>query len=174
MGSDASSNFDTYMLDSNIFDKLIDDDEALKAAGTLVESGQVRLISTYLQRDEIERTADTERRSRLLSVPCEEVPTYGIVAGYWRIGMARLSEAEPFETLQGGNVNHTEDALIAATARYERATFVTEDRTAASRSRKQGIPTIGWAELRSRLTLAAAGISKGSQIGSSGDPEADC
>jgi rRNA-processing protein FCF1 len=65
--------------------------------------------------------------------------------------MARLSDPEPFESLRGGNVDHTEDALIAATAEYEDATLVTEDRRLRGRAIKQGIDVIGWSELRDRL-----------------------
>jgi hypothetical protein len=87
-----------------------------------------------VQADEVERTPDRERVRRLLTVPVEEVATYGFVVGYSRVGMARLSDPEPFESLRGGNLDHTEDALIAATADYENATLVTEDRRLRGRA----------------------------------------
>lgn len=142
---------DRYLLDSNIFDKLVDDDAALEIAIQLVESGRVAFLSTHVQTDEIKRTPDSERVRRLLKVPVEQVPTYGVVFGVSRWGMARFSDAEPFESLRGDNRDHTRDALIAATAQFEQATLVTEDRTLRNRALKQGIDTIKWRELRDRL-----------------------
>ncbi len=142
---------DRYLLDSNIFDKLVDDDAALEIVMQLVESGRVVFLSTHVQADEIKRTPDPERVRRLLKVPVEEVPTYGLVAGVSRIGMARISDAEPFESLRGDNRDHARDALIAATAQFEKATLVTEDRTLRSRALKHGINAINWRELRERL-----------------------
>lgn len=147
----TASEPERYLIDSNIFDKLADDEATLKVATRLVESGHVVFLSTHVQADEIARTPDPDRLHRLLSVPVEEVPTYGFVVGYSRIGMARLSESEPLESLRGGNLDHTEDAMIGATAQFEGATLVTEDRTLRSRAQKQGIAVIGWSELRGRL-----------------------
>ena len=140
-----------YLLDSNIFDKLSDDESIFELAERLVECGRVDFLSTHVQADEIERTPDRDRVRRLLSVPAAEVSTYGFVVGYSRVGMARLSDPEPFESLRGDNLDHTEDALIAATSEYEDATLVTEDRQLRSRAIRQGIDVIGWSELRDRL-----------------------
>jgi hypothetical protein len=101
-----------YLLDSNIFDKLADDEATLEIAKRLVESGRVDFLSTHVQADEIERTPDSDRVRRLLSVPAAGVPTYGFVVGYSRVGMARLTDPEPFESLRGDNLDHTGDALI--------------------------------------------------------------
>lgn len=140
-----------YLIDSMIFDKLADDGAALEVATRLVDSGRVVFLSTHVQADEIARIPDPERVRRLLSMPAELVPTYGFVIGYSRIGAARLSGPEPLESLRSGNLDHTEDAMIGATAQFERATLVTEDRRLQGRALKQGITVIGWSELRVRL-----------------------
>ena len=140
-----------FLLDSMIHDKLVDEPRALQLAADLAANGSLVLLSTHIQRDEIAKTPDKERATLLSSVPVEFVPTYGIVAGISRVGMARLSESEPFETLRGGNLDHTEDALIAATAHYEDATLVTEDQTLASRARKQDVPVLSWGEFYSLM-----------------------
>jgi predicted nucleic acid-binding protein len=140
-----------YLIDSNIFDKLIDEPETLELASQLVESGALELLSTHIQADEIARTPDAERLRRLLRVSVEQVPTYGFVLGSSRLGMARLSESESIESLRKGNLDHTEDALIAATAQFEGATLVTEDRRLAGRARARAIAVISWQEFRDRL-----------------------
>jgi hypothetical protein len=139
---------DRFILDSMIHDKLIDEPEILERLATLVEARSVEVLSTHVQRDQLARTPDAERAERLGAVPVKQVPTYGMVADVWRAGEARVSEDEPFQSLREGNLKHTEDALIAATAQYEDAILVTEDRTLKSRAHGQGISVMNWAAFR--------------------------
>jgi hypothetical protein len=134
-----------------IYDKLVDEPDLLILVARLVSEGKVELLSTHVQADEIARTPDPERARQLMTVPAKKVATSGIVFGVSRFGEARFAEREPYETLQGGNVTHSEDALIASTAQFEEATLVTEDRSLTSRARKQGIAVIGWAVFRASL-----------------------
>jgi hypothetical protein len=140
-----------FLLDSMIHDKLMDEPGALELATELVSRGSLTLLSTHIQNDEIARTPDAERAARLATVPTESVPTYGFVVGMSRIGMARIGHAEPIDALRAGNLDHTEDALVGATAQYEDATLVTEDRRLASRARKQGIAVMDWDEFHAML-----------------------
>jgi len=100
-----------YVIDSNIFDKIVDDG-LTEAVTRLARAGRLVLISTHVQRDEIERVQDRKRLARLLEVPVEQVPTFGFVIGESRIGMARLGPTEPFETLRSGadRMTRTRDA----------------------------------------------------------------
>jgi hypothetical protein len=142
---------DRFLLDSMIHDKLVDEPDLLVLASRLVSEGMIEMLSTHVQADEIARTPGLERVRQLMTVPAKKVPTSGIVFGVSRFGEARFAETEPYETLQGGNVAHSEDALIASTAQYEDATLVTDDRRLASRARKQGIAVVGWIEFRASL-----------------------
>ena len=54
-----------YLIDSMIFDKLADDEATLAAATRLVKSRRIALLSTHVQRDELSRIPDGERRQRL-------------------------------------------------------------------------------------------------------------
>jgi predicted nucleic acid-binding protein len=135
-----------YLIDSNIYDKLADDPEALALVEDLARRGVIVLLSTHIQEDEVARTPSSKRLAKLISVPVKKVPTYGIVLDVSRLDEARFSEEEPFNALRGSNPDHAEDALIAATAEYEDATLVTEDRRLVGRARSQQIRVIRWEE----------------------------
>ena len=139
------------MLDSNVFDKLVDDRDALALVRRLVESGEVVLLSTHVQADEIARTPDLERRALLMSIPVQHVPTFGFALDYSRLGAARLGDSELLESLRRDNLENTEDALIGATAVFEQATLVSEDRTLAKRARAQGIDVLDWSQFHERM-----------------------
>ena len=146
---------DRYLLDSNIFDKLVDEPGASEIAKRAAASGTTELITTHVQADEIAATSNVARREQLLvalSLARQE-PTLGFVLGYSRLGEARLSESEPFESLRAGDdrLTRTRDALISSTAQYEGATLVTEDADMRARASAAGIPAIGWDEFRRRL-----------------------
>lgn len=85
-----------FFIDSHIHDKLADDPDALELAKHLIELPAIVLLSAHVQADEIAKTPDENRVKMLTAVPVVSVPTYGVVVGYSRLGMARLSESEPF------------------------------------------------------------------------------
>ncbi len=49
--------------------------------------------------------------------------------------------------LRSGNIRHTRDALIAATARYENASLITNEHRLTRRAREQGIEVLTPREL---------------------------
>jgi len=55
------------------------------------------------------------------------------------------------ESLRRDNLENTEDALIGATAVFEQATLVSEDRTLAKRARAQGIDVLDWSQFHERM-----------------------
>jgi hypothetical protein len=145
-----------YLIDSNIYDKIADDADALTLAEQLVGDGRLELLSTHVQLDELTKIKDDDRLGQLLRVPARTVPTFGFVFGVSRLGMARLSGEQPLEDLRGENRDkYTHDGLIAATAQYEGATLVTEDVTIARRAQAQGIPVCDWATLRAHVERLA-------------------
>jgi predicted nucleic acid-binding protein len=133
-----------YVLDSMIHDRLADDAVVLRLAQDLVEAGIVVLLTTHIQHDEISRIPDAQRVEQLLQVPVERVPTFGAVFGVSAYGEATYGESDAFESLHRGNPVHTEDALIAATAQYQSATLVTEDRTLTRRAEANAIAVVNW------------------------------
>jgi rRNA-processing protein FCF1 len=66
----------------------------------------------------------------------------------------RLSGPEPFESIRG-EIDHTEDALIAATAQYETAVLATEDQRLIAKARAHAVTVIGRQEFYGRLAVLA-------------------
>jgi rRNA-processing protein FCF1 len=140
-----------FLIDSHIHDRIIDVPSALDLVTKLVRNGTIRLLTTHVQADELARTPDEQRRAALMAVPAERVLAYGFVLDTSRLDEARLGESGPIESLRRGNPVHTEDALIGASAQYENATLVTEDRTLRFRAGEQGIPVLSWLDFHALM-----------------------
>jgi hypothetical protein len=104
---------------------------------TACGAGKIELLQTHLQRDELMR--DETRRTRTLVLPCVFVPTYGVVFGTSRPGLAQFGEAEKLDAIRSESGGHTNDALIAATAQHHGATLVTDDHRLTNRAKSKGI-----------------------------------
>jgi predicted nucleic acid-binding protein len=64
----------------------------------------------------------------MAAIPFVVAQTYGFVLDVSKMGLARFGESELRESVRSPEGNHTEDALLATTAKYEDAVLVTEDR----------------------------------------------
>lgn len=127
-----------YLVDSNIFDKIEATPGALDLVRRLTDGRKIELVTTHIQEDEIAGIADAERRERIDEIPRTDVPTYGFVLDVSRLGMARLGEEAPIETIRSGNwAKYTKDALIAATSQFDGLTLVTEDKRLANVARRE-------------------------------------
>jgi hypothetical protein len=73
--------------------------------------------------------------------------------GYSRLGVDRLGPAEPAEAVRRGRLKETEDALIAATAKFDDLTLVTEDRRLRTSTQRPelALDILGWPEFRQAL-----------------------
>jgi predicted nucleic acid-binding protein len=127
------------LLDSMIHDFLVEAPQRMSALTKLVERGDVELVSTHIQADEIARTPDAEKRERLQRVPTRPTPTAGIVLDVSRLDMSAFADAGPIEAVRRGNPKHTEDALIAATALREDLVLVTNDHVLSRRATDLGV-----------------------------------
>jgi hypothetical protein len=73
------------------------------------------------------------------------VPTYGVVKGISKPGLARFGEPELIDIIRTPQGRHARDALLAATAKFEGAVLVTEDRRLTRRAEKIGMKVWnGW------------------------------
>jgi len=129
----------TFMLDTNIFDKIINNEKLEIRILELKNSEQIKILTTHIQIDELGAIADTARRKKLLKCVneiCECIPTMGVVLDVSRIGMARLSDGEEIEKIRQGNLKRTQDALISSTASSDTDFLVTEDRSFATRVKR--------------------------------------
>jgi predicted nucleic acid-binding protein len=148
------------VLDSNAVDPLIDLPGAYETLRTAVDDGRLRLLFTHINIDELAVVSDVERRSRLLLAMVDLgqlVPTGACVADVSRLNFARLMEdVDAVEALRSGNIDHTRDALIAATAIFEKCALVTNDKRLAGRARERGIEVLTTSKLLADYGFAQA------------------
>lgn len=147
------------VLDSNAVDLLIDLPGAYETLRTAVDDGRLRLLFTHINIDELAVVPDAERRSRLLLAMVDLgqlVPTGACVADVSRLNFARLMEdVDAVEALRSGNIDHTRDALIAATAIFEKCALVTNDKRLAGQARR-GIEVLTTSKLLADYGFAQA------------------
>ncbi len=128
-----------FMLDTNIFDKIIENQELEIKISELKNRKQIRILTTHIQIDELNDTPDAAKRKKLHECAnkiCECIPTSDCIVGISRLGMARLGNGEEFEKIRQGNLKRTEDALISSTASSDADFLVTEDDSFATRVKK--------------------------------------
>jgi predicted nucleic acid-binding protein len=137
----------SFVLDTNIYDKIVErgiTDDLLR----LVAARRLRILTTHVQRDELEKIADVAKRQAVFRVPGQIVPTAAAVYGVSRYGHARYGEGGAdgidISAIQKGNPEHSEDALIAETAAYELTVIVTEDAQLANKVRAKASKTRVW------------------------------
>lgn len=142
------------MLDTNIYDKLRSDPEFLKTLIALQENGQLEIVKTHIQEDELAAAPFN------LEMPSEKIATDAFILGTSRLGQARLGDGTGclketkvptagaiWGTSRWGDAcwgdgsqsgmsvddikteagNHIGDSLIAVTASNQADIFVTED-----------------------------------------------
>ena len=137
------------MIDTNIYDSLIDDSKTFKLVEQLMEKELVKILTTHIQEDEVEQTKVTDKREELKKVPItNKIGTSLFVIGTSRIGEARLgSGAEngvEFTRIQRSNSKHTNDAIIAFTAAKEADVLVTEDAKLRAKLKAQSTTLEVW------------------------------
>lgn len=134
------------VVDSNAIDPLVDRPGAYEVMRSSVDRGQLEVLFTHITIEELAATPDEERRSRLLLQLVglgHLIPTGAFVLGFSRLGFARFgSDDEAFEAFRSGNVGHTRDALIAATAQYEQCALLTGEKRLTNRARERGVEVI--------------------------------
>jgi len=148
------------LLDSNAIDPFVDVPGAYEAAEKAITDGTHELVFTHVNIDELAEVPTVDRRQRLLLAMVglgRLVPTGAAVFGHSRLNWSRLvDDADVFEAVQSGNIDHTRDALLAATAVFERCPLVTNDKKLRKRATGRGVQVITTAEL-----LAEFGVTVG-------------
>jgi predicted nucleic acid-binding protein len=108
------------MIDTMVFDRLVDDPEAFEAMSQAVRERRLALFTTPVQESQVAAVSDPQRRKLLRTVPREVVPpAHAAVAADSR--------------------RHIADAIIADTALARCDLLVTEDRRLTERSLAQGL-----------------------------------
>ena len=148
------------VLDSNAVDPLIDWPGAYEAVRAGLDAGRIELLFTHVNIDELAAVPDLDRRARLLLVLVDIgrlVPTGASAFDVSRLNFARLyDDVDVIEALRSGNVDHTRDALIAATALFEGCALVTNEKRLAARARDRGIEVLTTLDLLTELGFSHA------------------
>jgi predicted nucleic acid-binding protein len=125
------------ILDSNIFDQLLIETVFLDLLENAAIEGQITLVVTHIQENELLQTGDAAKRAALLSVfnrlakLSNKVPTQGCIPGFIQPGFSCPSDGGPHVKLNDirddKKPKHAADALLAATADAEADVLVTQE-----------------------------------------------
>lgn len=157
---------DSFVLDTNIVDFILDVRPDLPPTMRLLATAsRARFRVSYTQIDELTARGEDDRRRRLVgllaSLPADRVP---IAVPLWDDARweetlwANDSSVTAYDSLTGGDVENTADALITVTASLLGAVFVSEDRGALGRAIENGVPAMSALEFVDWVTAAAANM----------------
>jgi hypothetical protein len=140
----------TCLVDSMIFDAIVDEPGMLDRIRAANDAGQLDLFATSVSERQIAAVPDPKRRALLQMVPVTYVGTAGFVLDYSRLDVDRLGPAEPIEAIAGGKQRELGDGLIAATAAWDGVPLVTLDRRLQNRTRRElsHVKIWSWEDLR--------------------------
>lgn len=145
------------VVDSNAIDPIADISGAYETVRAAVDDGRLELLYTHVNIDELAATPDLDRRAWLLLLLVDLgrlVPTGAMALDYSRLNFCRLldePDAEVMEAMRSGSITHTRDALIAATARYEATSLITNEKRLTARARDQNIEVLTTRDLLAEL-----------------------
>lgn len=148
-----------YMLDTMIFNHIIDDPAFANVVRDAARSGSITIVTTHIQEDQIADNPDAEKREAISRIPRTVVPTTGVAVGVSRLGMARFADDDTSATIERigqRHVKNTRDALIAASARDEADMIVTDDKTLRKRILREdlNVPLLNFEEFRRQVSFA--------------------
>ena len=135
-----------FMIDSNIFDQIVESEDFLKNLKSKVTDGSIEIFSTPVQEEELGKIpkSKAEKSKKIREVPRKVVPLVAFVlgdglhpdnsplpsSGQFILGASTLAsdeDAEIVHKIQNMNLKRTADGLIAATAASHVDVLVTND-----------------------------------------------
>ena len=117
------------MLDTNVFDEVLDHPCTLQLLNGLTERNLIVILTTHVQADEIAAIPDAkrERRAAIEAVYAQlimtEISTSGAICGISKVGLSSLGDGSGslcIGDIMRSNTRDAEDALIAITANKAR------------------------------------------------------
>ncbi len=116
-----------FMLDSMVLDALAESQPATAAAIRRIESGEIALLITHVQRDQFAK-APAWKQAAVAEIAFETVDTSSAVWGVSNWGESRWGDAEgSLDAFRTGGRGGIHDALIGSTAAWEGVVLVTND-----------------------------------------------
>ena len=120
------------MIDTQIFDELIEDSDTLGSLLELINNQKIELLITTAQDREIEKIPDKDKKNKIRAVPTTKVGTPLFILGYSAMNLDELGTGEEdgirYSEIEAGNPRHKEDALIGITAAQKAKILVTNDK----------------------------------------------
>ena len=135
----------SVMIDTMVFDALYEDPEGRDAVLEAVRLGELRLLTTHVQEDQIAAIRDPQRRKALQRVPRTVVPSAVVVEGVTRTGRARVNARSTYARMR--DVRHFQDSLIVDATAAGAHLLVTDDRRLAREAYDLGTDVWSSAEL---------------------------
>lgn len=134
------------MFDSNIWDRLVNDAQALSALEAYVQDGRIEVLTTSIQ--EIEnQSAPSYSTFQLLKdrLKTRNVASEGFVLGFARWDIDKLGPEDSKWVTQGGTRNR--DEVIGQTSERNGAWLITEDKEFRKDASSRGLKNYSLAEL---------------------------
>lgn len=127
------------MIDTMVFDRLLDEPTAVQAVSQAVRDGRLALFTTHVQEDQIAAVPDPLRRKRLQALPREVIPSSVFIVGFSRLNYAALGPGDDYTAVHAGRSKHIADAVIADTAGARCDALITEDARLIKRATERGL-----------------------------------
>ena len=124
----------TVVLDSNVYDHLMADAEALAQSRGMVEAGELVIICPATVRHELE---DSPFGGVPPEIPVTHEPDSVFVLDHSRLDEARFGDGTAYD-LHRGDSNKVADAVIVESAITDADLFVTQDQRARKRAKDIG------------------------------------
>jgi len=112
------------MLDTNIYDKLIENKELLDLLINLIETKKIIIITTHVQENEVKKIRNKLKKDKIRRIPRQIIPTNAAVWGFSELGSSSWGGGYLKET---NHSNKLSDAMIGSTAFSKADILVTED-----------------------------------------------
>ena len=145
-----------FLLDENIFDKILDNGEIRDQLIELVGSGKIQLFGTWIDEQELQAMApskpDKWKQIQILmsELNVKRQAVAGIIIGHARLGEAKFIPSDENHRLADAIRDASQDVndlSLAMTAKIEGTTLVTEDQEMQAKAKSIiQVETLNWNE----------------------------
>jgi len=157
------------MFDTNANDAAADNEEYRQLLIWAQDNKYIQLITTHIQRDQIEAIPDVQRKAEVenIHVSATQVTTYGMIWNLSRWNEARFANEGEVDKFLGSKIRNNRnltDALIGLTALKDGNILITDDKSLGKRCQTQGVQIMRSKQFKDHLeTLKKAHCHKISQ-----------
>ena len=141
---------ESFLLDGNIFDKIIDDEKVLEIIVELDRDGVIELLVTEKQSDELAKTPDSEKCQRFAQVPRKIAPCTSAIVGEMRAGWARVGTTGRIHDAVGDA-----DRVLGGEAKAQGLLVVSEDGRFRNGAQRERLEAWDWDTFANHLRSLA-------------------